>query len=153
MACLYVLPLFLERAYLHSPLCPLLSSNFNSSAHLLCLDLISYFLELLLSFLQRRGGKKRGRKKKKRKIDATFKQGFTVSQCSNWTGKGMQLGDRRTHTDRASAVPTSRNLQPRYRTLRRADGLNWQPLRLFSFTIAHLKHYHTHLFKNTYDQN
>ena len=56
--CLYVLPLFLERPYLHSSLCQLLSSNFNSSAHLLCLDLISYCLELLPSSLLKEGGEK-----------------------------------------------------------------------------------------------
>lgn len=46
-----------------------------------------------------------------------------------------------------SAVTLSWNLQPRYRTLRWADGLNLKPLRLFSFTIAHLEHYHTFLKK------
>lgn len=135
MTCLYVLPLFLERAYLQSPLSQLLSSNSNSSAHLQCLDLISYFLELLLSSLQRRAGKNR-RKSNQCKMQASSRFSQYLSgqigqeKASCWKIGGLrQIGDW--------------NLQPRYHSLRWVGELSLKPLGLFSFTFAHCESYLT----------
>ena len=137
MACLYVLPLFSQRAYLHSPLCQLLSSNFNSSAHLPCPHLISYFLELLLSSLRRQGKK---RKKKQSIHDAGFKPSFThlcgptgQGRAGSWQAGGSPQRGAQLHPHRG----TSRHGT----ALRRADGLNLKPLWLFAFTTAHLERY------------
>lgn len=149
MTCLYVLPLFLERAHLHSPLCQLLSPNFKRPAHLLCLNFISYFLELLSSLQRRKGGEEKEKETiNKMQVSSSVSQYLSAQigrgrACSWEIGGFIQTGDelylRHGTSSQGTALCTGQT------------GWSWNLCGCFHLQL-HALNIIT-LVKNTYDKN